>query len=220
MIATHRRIARTACVLACTLVLLSSCMQPSGPAAEIEVELSLSDNDAIRSSSLPFSETALHILVAREGTVLPRSAGSAQRQRLADALALRARTRDALPDSLSFAERRTILDGTRSSIALGGFLDGATYLVTVVAFNADDRDEEPYIASGRVTLERGPNSIRLELRRNNAAMLRFLGNNYDIDPWSAEFAGLRLAVMDTGNDRALLLTGFPADGSEWNEIEP
>ncbi|TVQ21353.1 MAG: hypothetical protein EA383_17285, partial [Spirochaetaceae bacterium] len=195
-------------------------MQPTAPSAAVSIELSLADDDGIRASSLPFDETALHILVIREGTILPRSTGSAERQRLADALAIRARPRDALSDSMSFAERRAILDGTRNSIALDGFLSGANYLVTVVAYNADDLDEEPYFAAARLTLEEGRNGVRLDLRRSTPGMLAYFRENYSIDPWSQEFAGLRLAVMDSGNQRALLLTGFRSDGSGWNEIEP
>ncbi len=207
-------------VLVMLVVIVSACVPAAGPSADLSVELLLPDDGDIRASSLPFGRTAIHVLVAREGTILPRSRGSAERQRLADALSLRARPRDALADSLSFAERRTILDGTERGIALEGFLPGASYLVTVVVFNADDLDEQPYIAPGRIELESGRNGIRLDLRRNHAAMLNFFTGNYSIDPWSQEFAGLQLAVMDTFNDRALLLTGFRPDGSGWNEIEP
>lgn len=220
MIATPRTTARTACMLAALVILLSSCVQPSGTSAEITVELSLTDDSDIRASSLPFTETAIHVLVAREGPILPRNIGSPQRQRLADALSLRAERSGALPDSPSYAERRAVIDASQVGLQLGGFIPGATYLVTVIASDSDDPDVEPYIAAGRITLETGRNGIRLDLRRNNAAMLAYFGDTYAIDPWSAEFTGLRLAVMDTGNNRALLLTNFQQDGSGWNEIAP
>ena len=220
MIRNRNAVLWFAAFFVCLSFLVAACVPAAGPSAGLHVALSLPADTGIRASNLPFEETALHVLVIGETAVLPASVGSTERQRLADALSLRADPRDAPGDSSVYAERRVNVSGSSNELTLDGFLTGQPFLIVVIAYDVDDPDAEPYVASGTLTLQTGRNTIQLELERNHAATLNGFVNDYDIDPWSQEFAGLQLAVMDTYNDRALLLTGFREDGSGWNVIEP